>query len=374
MQDAAPQILPVSRFDALIGELQRRGYRCVGPTVRDGAIVYDQIGGVADLPRGWTDVQEAGTYRLQRRADDALFGYVVGPHSWKKFLFPPAERLWRLARDGGGFARDDADDQPAAYAFIGVRGCELAALRIQDRVFTGGRDVEPAYARRRAKAFVVAVNCVQAGGTCFCVSMHTGPAAGEGYDLALTEILADSRHEFLIVAGSAHGHEVLAALGCAPADADVQQAATAAIARAAAQMGRTLQTEGLRELLQHAAESPHWADVAQRCLSCANCTLVCPTCFCSSVEDVSTLDGQHAERWRRWDSCFNPGFSYVHGGEVRHGTAARYRQWLTHKLSTWHDQFGTSGCVGCGRCITWCPVGIDLTAEVAHLRTQEDQR
>jgi Fe-S-cluster-containing hydrogenase component 2 len=137
-------------------------------------------------------------------------------------------------------------------------------------------------------------------------------------------------------------------------------------------MGRTLATDGLREVLLRQLDSPHWDEVGERCLACANCTLVCPTCFCSSVEDVSDLDGSHAERWRRWDSCFNPGFSHIHGGEVRNSTGARYRQWLTHKLATWHDQFGTSGCVGCGRCVTWCPVGIDLTAEAARLRERED--
>jgi Fe-S oxidoreductase len=96
--------------------------------------------------------------------------------------------------------------------------------------------------------------------------------------------------------------------------------------------------------------------------------MVCPTCFCTTVEDVSDVTGDHAERWRRWDSCFTLGFSYIHGGSIRNSGKARYRQWMTHKLASWIDQFGTSGCVGCGRCITWCPVGIDITEEARAIR------
>jgi ferredoxin len=132
-------------------------------------------------------------------------------------------------------------------------------------------------------------------------------------------------------------------------------------------MTRAVRTEGIRELLAATLDHPRWDDVASRCLTCTNCTLVCPTCFCSTVEDVTDLTGRTAERWRRWDSCFTLGHSYLHGGSVRSTARDRYRQWLTHKLGTWIDQFGHSGCVGCGRCITWCPVGIDITEEVAAL-------
>ena len=124
----------------------------------------------------------------------------------------------------------------------------------------------------------------------------------------------------------------------------------------------------LKELLYANAESPIWDAVAERCLSCTNCTAVCPTCFCTSVEDVTDLSGDVAGRERVWDSCFNADFSYIHGGTVRGSTRSRYRQWMTHKLGSWIDQFGMSGCVGCGRCITWCPAAIDITEEAAALR------
>jgi ferredoxin len=131
---------------------------------------------------------------------------------------------------------------------------------------------------------------------------------------------------------------------------------------------RSLDTENIRDLLFDNLEHPRWKEVADRCLSCANCTLVCPTCFCSSVTEVTDLTGDAVSRERQWASCFTLEHSQMHGANARPTTASRYRQWLTHKLAGWIDQFGTSGCTGCGRCITWCPVGIDITEEVAAIR------
>ena len=353
----------------LITALMGRGYQVLGPTVRDGAIVYDAIAGLDDLPRGWTDRQEAGRYRLEKRGDDALFGYAVGPQSWKRFLHPPIERLWQIRRDGT--AASDVVPAPK-FAFLGVRACELAAIAIQDKVFLGGAYRDTAYQRRRSDNFIIALNCGEAGGTCFCVSMETGPKVQGGFDLALTELLGD-RHEFLVESGSDLGDEILAGLPSRPALLADIEAAEAVVANTAAHMGRSLETNGLKELLQANLEHPRWNEVAERCLICANCTMVCPTCFCTSVEDHTDLSGEVAERERKWDSCFTLDFSYVHGGSVRKQTRSRYRQWMTHKLANWIDQFGTSGCVGCGRCMTWCPVGIDITEEAAAIRATPGQ-
>jgi sulfhydrogenase subunit beta (sulfur reductase) len=351
--------------------LQARGYQIVGPTVRDGAIIYDTLANPDQLPAGWTDEQDGGTYRLKKRGDAALFGYVVGPHSWKKFLFPPEQRLFRARRTTDGFEVLPENVAVPKFAFLGVRSCELHAIAVQDKVFLGGQFVDPVYQARRQNVFIIAVNCGQAGGTCFCVSMKTGPKAAGGFDLALTEILEGGRHYFVMESGSEAGAKVLAELPSHPAETSELSAATEATARATAQMGRTLETTGIKELLYRNLEHPRWEDVADRCLSCANCTMVCPTCFCSNVEDVTDLTGEHAERWRKWDSCFTVDFSHLVGGAVRSSVKSRYRQWLTHKLGTWIDQFGTSGCVGCGRCITWCPVAIDITEEVRAIRESE---
>lgn len=358
-------------FGMLFDVLRGSGYTVVGPTVSDQAIIYEEISSVDELPIGWTDEQSGGHYRLHKREDAALFGYVVGPQSWKKFLHPPRVKLLQAKRnEDGTIAFTNDAEEPPDYAFIGVRSCELHAIAIQDRVFLQSGAVDQPYANRRKGAFTVAVNCGQAGGTCFCVSMKTGPKVCEEtpYDIALTELLDEDQHQFLMSAQSQAGRDVLKKLPSRPATLDECQAAEDIVARTATQMGRTMNADGVKELLYENFEHPRWDDVAERCLTCANCTMVCPTCFCTTVEDVTDLTGENAERWRSWDSCFTLDFTHMHGGSARQTAKSRYRQWMTHKLATWQDQFGSSGCVGCGRCIAWCPVGIDITEEIAAIR------
>jgi ferredoxin len=366
-------VVESAHLQHLLDALATRGYQVVGPTVRDGAIVYEAIDSVDELPIGWTDEHDGGRYQLQKRDDQAWFGYVVGPHSWKKFLHPPELRLWQAQRQDNGFQFLDENPDIPKYAFLGVRSCELHAIAIQDKVFMHGAYIDATYASRRQDVFTIAVNCGQAGGTCFCVSMQTGPQATGGFDLALTEILDGNRHVFLVQIGTAQGAAVMHDVPHHDAPAEDLQVAEQIVAQTATQMGRHLDTAGIQDLLYQNPNHPRWEEVATRCLSCGNCTMVCPTCFCTTIEDVTDLTGSHAERWRKWDSCFTQDFSYIHGGSVRTSTRSRYRHWLTHKLATWIDQFGTSGCVGCGRCITWCPVGIDITEEVRALRETPSQ-
>jgi sulfhydrogenase subunit beta (sulfur reductase) len=372
MTSDAAEARPAARIaqltlQALIDVLRERGYAVLGPTVRDGAIVYDRLNSTAELPAGWTDDQAPGHYRLQRRADDALFGFAVGPHSWKRYLHPPVETLWTARKSADDFDFSTTPPPTDKYAFLGVRACELQAIAIQDRVFQGDRYRDPAYAARRSNALIIAVNCAQPASTCFCSSMKAGPRVDGAFDLALTELLDAERHDFLVEVGSPAGADLLDAIEHAPADPADHADADAVIAQAERQMGRTIDSAVFHERLRDRAEHPRWAEIADRCLSCGNCTMVCPTCFCTTVEDHTDLSGTQAERVRQWDSCFTLDFSYLHGGSVRQTTASRYRQWMTHKLSSWVDQFGSSGCVGCGRCIAWCPVGIDIAVEASAI-------
>ena len=353
----------------LMEELIKRGYLLIGPTVRGGAIVLDSIRSVDDLPRGFGDEQQPSRYTLKQRGDDMLFGYVVGPVSWKKFLYPPRLTMFTAARAGKTFTiTPGGTDQRPKTAFFGVRPCEVSGILMQDQVFTGGVYVDRAYKAARDNAFIVAVNCTVTGGNCFCASMGTGPGATRGFDIALTEMMEGGKHYFVASAGTPHGEEVLGAVPQREAAEGEMRGALEAVKRAAESLTKQMDVRDLPKLLKENFENPRWDDVAKRCLACTNCTMVCPTCFCSTVEDATDLSGMHAQRRRRWDSCFTMDFTKVAGGNIRPSIRARYRQWLTHKLSNWMDQFGTLGCVGCGRCITWCPSGIDITAEVDAIR------
>jgi sulfhydrogenase subunit beta (sulfur reductase) len=384
-------VMTTTALEHLVAVLRDRGYRVVGPQVRDGAIVYDELAATTVLPRGWRDVQAPGRAELQRRDDEALFGYAVGASGWKRELFPPRQRLWDAVSDGDAsfhVVETPAPEQP--LAFLGVRPCELAAIGVQDRVFLHGLAEDRVYAGHRRGLVLVAVECHAPAATCFCTSMGTGPglevdadgvrAAGATThattpppavpDLVLTELL-DGEHRLLVRAATDVGDDLLAALEHREVGADDLAAREASLASAQAAIDRRLDLEGLHDLLLGNLAHPRWDDVAERCLTCTNCTLVCPTCFCSTTEDTTDLTGEHAFHDRRWDSCFTLEFTHTGPASVRSSGRSRYRQWLTHKLATWVDQFDTSGCVGCGRCITWCPVGIDLTEEVAAIRATD---
>jgi sulfhydrogenase subunit beta (sulfur reductase) len=357
-------------LDQLVSILRELGYCVVGPKVEQDAIIYGELISSKDLPIGWSDTQEPGRYRLRQNYSESYFAYNVGPHSWKQFLFPPRVTVATADRCQNGWRLDNPKVTVQKYAFLGVRACELAAIAIQDRVFLEGEYIDPNYRDRRAAAFIIAVQCTQAASTCFCTSMGSGPRCTHGFDLAITEIDGG----FVIETGSDMGAEVLNNLKPKPATAKHAKMADAECQRAYDQISKHMETEGLRDLLMHNLEHPRWDSVAQRCLSCTNCTMVCPTCFCSTVSEIADLQGDHVERQRTWDSCFNQDFSYIAGGPVRNDTRSRYRQWLTHKLASWHDQFDSSGCVGCGRCIAWCPVGIDITEEVASIRSEPSNK
>jgi ferredoxin len=363
------QLLPRAELQRLLDALRTRGYRVLGPVPRDGAVVFDEIREVAELPCGLREAQQPGRYRIEPNHRDTFFDVVNGPGSLKPYVFAPREELLQIEPEGRSFRAHETLPNTAKLAVVGVRACDLAALAVQDRVFLEGPYPDAHYAARRQQLFLIAVNCTRCASTCFCVSMGTGPEAKQGFDLVLTE----QEQGLLVRAGSPTGEEVLRALSLDQAPAEALARERTGLESCAASMERSLETSDLPGMLYRNLEHPRWKDVGARCLSCGNCTMVCPTCFCHDERDEPFLGppdeaGVRSVRVREWDSCFNRDHAQVYGTNFRPQIEDRYRQWLVHKLGSWIDQFGTSGCVGCGRCITWCPVGIDLTEEVRALR------
>ena len=363
-------VLEMNNLQRLFDIFTKEGYKILGPMVRDSSIVLDEIKSIEDLPVGLTDIQEKAKYRITKSNNDRFFGFLHGPESWKKFLLPPEEILFNVDKTKENWKVKPIGTPNTKLAFIGVRPCEIKAIHALDKIFINGEYKDPAYSVRRKNSLIVALNCSKAGGTCFCTSMGTGPKTTEGFDLAMTEILDNNEHYFLIEIGSKLGISIMDMIKCKAADNTHIEKANSISTTTAQQMGRQVETTLLKEMLYHNSEHPQWKDVASRCLTCGNCTMVCPTCFCTTVNDYTDLRGKEASRSRKWDSCFTMDYSYIHGGSVRYSADARYRQWLTHKFASWIDQYGFFGCVGCGRCITWCPVSIDVTEEIHAIQNK----
>ncbi len=358
--------LPKSELDGLFADLRQSGYQTVGPRLQDESIVYAAIETLNDLPRGILSVQKPGSFRLIQTGQAHYFDFIPAAQSWKQFLFPPRLALFDVQNDKEHWQIIQNDGAQPRYALIGVRACELAAIQIQDKVFIQPDFIDPLYRARREGLFILAVNCLKPVETCFCLSMGTGPRHQAGFDLCLTEL----DDVFMVEVGSELGRSLLARRSFQLASGFVLNTANKEMEQSARSMGRSMDTSDLPDLLLDHLDAKRWTEVGKRCLSCANCTQVCPTCFCWDATDSSDLLGKSAHRERVWDSCFNMNYSHVFGGNSRPTIRSRYRQWLTHKIASWKGQFGTLGCVGCGRCITWCPVGIDLTEEVAAIRQE----
>ena len=360
--------LPKSGLDKLLANLIQMGYKVLGPQIQDGAIVYKTLKSTADLPKGYISEQDSGYYRLVYSGHRRFFDVTPGAQSWKQFFFPAFYELTNFTRDEHGhWQSEEKEVDLTPLALFGVFPCDLAAIQVQDHIFLREEWKDPKYWAHRQSAFILAVDCLHPCGTGFCASMGTGPKANSGFDLRLTEL----EDVFLVEIGSEAGRLVMDGISVLPTSAFWLQAAQKGLEDASVRMGRSLPNQQeLPALLLNNLDAQQWDDVARRCMSCASCTQVCPTCFCWDTRDSISLNGQNAHRERVWDSCFNPDYSYIVGGNSRPNTRSRYRQWLTHKFGSWFAQFGTSGCVGCGRCITWCPAKIDVTAELQAIRKE----
>ena len=349
----------------LVALLVERFDEVIGPVADGGVVRLRPIESADDLPTGVTDIQGPGSYHLRETGSALRFSYGPSVDSLKAIVHPPAVPVWTMRRRDGSLIVDAAEPSTTTRGVIGVRACDLRALAKLDRTQIGGAHADPAYGAARHGLFLVATDCVVTAQMCFCDEPGGGGASDRGHDLALTEMEQPEGVVYVVRAGSDAGAAVVAELGLDPAPAELIDRADLDLRTAMRNLERELPGDAHERVLD--PSHPHWSDVAERCLTCGNCTAVCPTCFCTDMVDRIDLGGDTATRTRVWDTCFSQEYSHLGPGPHRATPMSRYRQWLSHKLGTWHDQYGESGCVGCGRCITWCPVGIDIVAEVEAL-------
>lgn len=341
-----------------MSNLRSAGYTVVGPVLEDGVVCLDEVVKAEDMAAGVVDAQAPGVYKT-RHEGNQTFSAVNGPHSPKRYLHPGEVRLMELGPELDRREQEANGHASKKYAFLGIRPCDLRAVRTLDGVLMVPGFEDSIYTPLREASILIAVNCARAGENCFCASMGTGPKASEGFDMALTElpggILVETKTEYVSLLD---GIELRSPM------ADELQQEKRLMEHVVSEMHKKVALNNLTETMIEKLDSPVWSAAAERCLSCGNCTMVCPTCFCYSIKDVSDLNDGSVARVRVWDSCLSKEFTYAAGGNPRRERKARYRQFVMHKFAYWPEQFGVYGCVGCGRCITWCPVGIDITETV----------
>lgn len=257
-----------------------------------------------------------------------------------------------------------ASAEPALL--VGIRPCDLHALLYLDQTFKA----DPYYRAVRQKTLLLAVNCRRPTPYCFCASLGTGPfyKSLKGCDAVLTKLaegwLVEPREETMA--------RLLAGDGKPVSEQHWQEKAAQEQA-ARSNFEKSIELKGLEPILRRNQEHPVWSrTAAERCLSCTNCVMVCPTCFCHEIRDRVEMDLRQAVRYRQWDACQDLAFAAVHGGNFRQTRQARLRQFVLHKLD-FTAQYGQAGTVGCGRCIEWCPTAIDLTEMAKEIRQDAEQ-
>lgn len=354
-----PSFLARADLGQLFDVLRDAGYRVVGPRIDQGAITFQDVEAVDDLPVGVTNDNAPGRVRLQEIDSARHFSWSNGAQTIKPLVYAPRESLWQVKKTEQGIQFVPTVPTLKPVAVFGARACDLAALSITDKHFLGNTYHDAYYAARRDSLFLIAVNCTHPASTCFCASTGDGPEVKAGADLVLDEL----DEGYLVQAGSERGTALLAKLPLTAAAATQQQVAVQQREACVQGQVRTMPSQPALQGLMQRLEAPGWERIAEACLACGNCTAACPTCFCHRETEQPALDGSHSQHSREWDSCFNMDHSYIVGEVVRPDIARRYRQWMTHKLATWVEQYGRTGCVGCGRCTAWCPAGIDFVQE-----------
>ena len=305
-----------------------------------------------DRPASWSDVQMD-------------YPRTILPP--RKFFLPPREATFAFdARDG---YRDLLREAAVRRVLFGVHAYDIFGLNILDRVFAEGKFADPYYIARRQNTAIIGID-FQPDDKHFARSMNAD-FVDSGFDLFLSDI----GDHFLVLVGTSRGDDMVVMSGCLleqPTEADFAEYKRRSGLRRAAYHTQ-VELGDLPEILEMEYHSQVWDDVATRCLSCGSCSMVCPTCYCFDVNDEVGLEGRSGQRIRSWDSCLFKTHALVAGGEnFRQSRASRIKFRFYHKQRGFVAEYGRPSCVGCGRCATACPAGIDIITVIKTIRGQAD--
>jgi len=350
----------------IVAVLMAEGYTVIGPKDKKLALNLEKLSSPDELALGFVSEEKEGYYRLKPAKTLAID--AAKPMNSPKYYTEKANQLlYTASQVNNQWEFKTAVVEPEPIAFFGLNACDVASLYILDLTFKQ-EFKDPVYEKnRQAVQFVVGVNCTHPGNNCFCSTYNTGPRLTYPYDLGLT-CLGET---YLVEAGSQKGKEVLAKLKSEPASqAHLQQKETL-LEKAKKQMSKAFNLKKACQVLADNYEHPYWDEPSERCLSCANCINVCPTCYCYQIYRRANLSADEVAVFRSLDACHHLEFAAVHGGNFRPRRVDRLRHWVNHKIFWTIEQYGVPGCVGCGRCITWCPTAIDITEPVFRLGGRE---
>ncbi len=275
----------------------------------------------------------------------------------KDFFFPQMEDLMKFKTEGKNIEVIDTRCETEDFVIFGVRACDVKSFEILDRVFLA-EPVDSYYASRREKCVIVSTACARPSETCFCKTFGLAPEDPDG-DVTTWK----TESELFLKANTKKGEELLEKISRLTQECD-----ESAVLEQKEKISAIMEKLPLKDLNTDAFgggktdeffNSPAWDELSAACLGCGTCTFVCPTCQCYDIKDFNTGNG--VIRFRCWDSCMYSDFTKMAHGNNRLTQKERFRQRFMHKLVYYpENNDGILGCVGCGRCLSKCPISMNI--------------
>lgn len=314
---------------------------------------------------------EKGRVEYKKYSDGLVMSNALKTdRSAKDFFFPQTENLMEFKTDGRNIEVIDTRSEAEDFVIFGVRACDVKSLEVLDRVFLA-EPVDTYWANRREHGVIVAMACTRPTETCFCKTFGIDPANPLG------DISCYKTEDAVYLEGvTEKGKALMARLEGVTEDCGLE-----AVEEQKKQISEVMEKLPLKNLKAESFgkdktdkffNAPEWKTLSESCLGCGTCTFVCPTCQCYDIKDFKGKDG--VKRFRCWDSCMYSDFTKMSAGQPRLTQLERFRQRFMHKLVYYPtNNDGIFGCVGCGRCLSKCPISMNIVKVMKTLGGKDDE-